>query len=49
MINAKYLRTDHGCFKRLIDNQSATNDQIKPAMTTGLVEMHIDQSIANLD
>ena len=31
-----------------IDHQSSTNDWLKPVMTTGLVNMHIDQSIANL-
>ena len=31
----------------LID-QSTSNDRLKPVMTTGLVNMHIDRSIANL-
>ena len=31
-----------------IDHQSTSNDRLKPVMTTGLVNMHIDQSIANL-
>ena len=28
--------------------QSTSNDWLKPGMTTGLVNMHIDRSIANL-
>ena len=28
--------------------QSTSNKRLKPVMTTGLVNMHIDQSIANL-
>ena len=31
-----------------IDHQSTSNDRLKPVMTTGLVNMHIDRSIANL-
>ena len=31
-----------------IDHQSTSNDWLKPVMTTGLVNMHIDWSIANL-
>ena len=31
-----------------IDHQSTSNDRLKPVLTTGLVNMHIDQSIANL-
>ena len=31
-----------------IDHQSNSNDRLKPVMTTGLVIMHIDWSIANL-
>ena len=31
-----------------IDHQLSTNDQLKPVMATGLVNMHIDRSIANL-
>ena len=33
---------------RPIDHQSTSNDRLKPVMTTGLVNMHIDRSIANL-
>ena len=29
-------------------DQSTSNDWLKPVMTTGLVNMHIDRSIANL-
>ena len=36
-------------FNRPIDHQSTSNDRLKPVMTTGLVNMHIDRSIANLD
>ena len=43
-----YLHIDHVFFKRPIDHQSSTNDWLKPVMTTGLVNMHIDRSIANL-
>ena len=32
-----------------IDHQSTSNDRLKPVMTTGLVNMRIDRSIANLD
>ena len=35
-------------FNRPIDHQSTSNDRLKPVMTTGLVNMHIDWSIANL-
>ena len=35
-------------FNRPIDHQSTSNDRLKPVMTTGLVNMHIDGSIANL-
>ena len=35
-------------FNRSIDHQSTSNDRLKPVMTTGLVNMHIDRSIANL-
>ena len=35
-------------FNRPIDHQSTSNDRLKPVMTTGLVNMHIDRSIANL-
>ena len=35
-------------FDRPIDHQSTSNDRLKPVMTTGLVNMHIDRSIANL-
>ena len=31
-----------------IDHQSTSNDRLKPVMTTGLANMHIDRSIANL-
>ena len=31
-----------------IDHQSTSNDWLKPVMSTGLVNMHIDRSIANL-
>ena len=31
-----------------IDHQLTSNDQLKPVKTTGLVNMHIDRSIANL-
>ena len=31
-----------------INHQSTSNDGLKPVMTTGLVNMHIDGSIANL-
>ena len=47
--NAEFLRTDHGYFNRPIDHQSTTNDQLKPVLTTGLVNTHIDRSIANPD
>ena len=43
--NAKYLHIDH-VFS--IDHQSTSNDRLKPVLTTGLVNMHIDRSIANL-
>ena len=43
--NAKYLHIEH-VFS--IDHQSTSNDWLKPVMTTGLVNMHIDRSIANL-
>ena len=36
-------------FNQPIDHQSTSNDRLKPVMTTGLVNMHIDRSIANLD
>ena len=35
-------------FNRPIDHQSTSIDRLKPVMTTGLVNMHIDRSIANL-
>ena len=35
-------------FNQPIDHQSPSNDRLKPVMTTGLVNMHIGQSIANL-
>ena len=31
-----------------IDHQSTSNDRLKPVMTTGLANMHIDRLIANL-
>ena len=31
-----------------INHQSTTNNRLKPVMTTGLVNTHIDRSIANL-
>ena len=34
---------------RPIDHQSTCNDRLKPVMTTGLVNMHIDRLIADLD
>ena len=34
---------------RPIDHQSTTNDRLKPVLTTGLVNTHIDRSIANPD
>ena len=46
--NAKYLHIDHVFFNRPIDHQSTSNDPLKPVLTTGLVNMHIDRSIANL-
>ena len=30
------------------NDQSTNNDRLKPVMTTGLVNMHINRSIANL-
>ena len=39
--------TDHGRFNRPFDHQSTTNDRLKPVLTTGLVNTHIDRSIAN--
>ena len=39
---------DHVFFNRPIDHQSTSNDRLKPVLTTGLVNMHIDRSIANL-
>ena len=36
-------------FNRPTDHQSTSNDRLKPVMTTGLVNMHIDRSIANLE
>ena len=39
---------NHGSFNRPIDHQSTSNDRLKPVMTAGLVNMHIDRSIANL-
>ena len=35
-------------FNQPIDHQLTSNDQLKPVLTTGLVNMHIDRSIANL-
>ena len=35
-------------FQLPIDHQSTSNDRLKPVMTAGLVNMHIDRSIANL-
>ena len=35
-------------FNRPIDHQLTSNDRLKPVMTTGLVDMHIDRSIANI-
>ena len=35
-------------FNRPIDHQSTSNDWLKPVMSTGLVNMHIDWSIANI-
>ena len=35
-------------FNRPFGHQSTSNDRLKPVMTTGLVNMHIDRSIANL-
>ena len=32
-----------------IGHQSTSNDGLKPVMTTGLINIHIDQSIANRD
>ena len=46
--NAKYLHIDHVFFNQPIDHQSTSNDRLKPVLTTGLVNMHIDRSIANL-
>ena len=43
--NAKYLHIDHDFS---IDHQSTSNDRLKPVITTCLVNMHIDGSIANL-
>ena len=45
IFNAKYLHIDHDFS---INHQSTSNDRLKPVMTTGLVNMHIDWSIANL-
>ena len=45
--NAKYLHINKTFFNRPIDHQSTSNDRLKPVMTTGLVNMHIDRSIAN--
>ena len=36
-------------FNRPVDNQSTSNDLLKPVMIAGLVNMHNDRSIANLD
>ena len=36
-------------FNRPIDHQSTSIDRLKPVMTTGLVNMQIDRSIANLE
>ena len=44
----KYLHINQVFFNRPIDHQSTSNDRLKPVMTTGLVNMHIDRSIANL-
>ena len=41
---AKYLHIYH----MFSIDQSTSNDWLKPVMTTGLVNMHIDRSIANL-
>ena len=46
--NAKYIHIIQVFFNRPIDHQSTSNDRLKPVMTTGLVNMHIDRSIANL-
>ena len=35
-------------FNRPIDHQSTSNGRLKPVMTTGLVNMHNGQSLANL-
>ena len=45
----KYLHINHDFFNRPIDHQSTSNDRLKSVLTTGLVNMHIDRSIANLD
>ena len=42
------IHIDYGFFNRPIDHQSTSNDRLKPVLTTGLVNMHIDRSIANL-
>ena len=44
---AKYLNW-RGYFNWPINHQSTTNNRLKPVMTTGLVNTHIDRSIANL-
>ena len=46
--NAKYIHIIQVFFNRPIDHQSTSNDRLKSVMTTGLVNMHIDRSIANL-
>ena len=45
----KYLHIDYVFFNWPIDHQLTSNDRLKPVMTTGLVNMHIDRLIANLD
>ena len=42
--NAKYLHIVHDFFYR----PPISNDRLKPVMTTGLVNMHIDRSTANI-
>ena len=43
------ININHVFFNQPIDHQSTSNGRLKPVLTTGLVNMHIDRSIANLE
>ena len=44
-----YTSTKFFPIDQLTTNRPVMHDRLKPVMTTGLVNMHIDWSIANLD